>query len=161
MIPKADALRELEKHWTDLRSAVESVPEEELASPGVVDDWSVKDIVGHIAFWADRGAATLNASNTGNFESLTWGEGDNWVDQWNEREAKARKNTPYKEIRGEWLTAHEAARKALEAATDESLNAKYRQGTVLDYYAGDTYTHYKEHLDQIKDWLREMETTEK
>ena len=158
---QADAVRQLEKEWTALRSVVESVPQEEVSAPGVVDDWSVKDILGHIAFWADRGAITLNASNTGNFDNVKFGEGDNWVDEWNAREAKARKNKPYKEIRGEWLTAHEHARKALEDATDETLNAKYRKGTILAFYVGDTYEHYKEHHDQIKAWLREMETTEK
>jgi hypothetical protein len=160
-VSKADATRELERSWAELRSVIESVPDDEIAQPGVVDEWSVKDIVGHIAFWAERGAATLAASNAGNFDTLVFGKGDNWVDEWNAREFKARKDLPYSEIRGEWLKAHEAARLALEAATDETLNATFKQGTVAAYYVGDTYEHYKEHADQIRDWLHEMETTEK
>lgn len=161
MIAKADAVRELEHQWAELRSAIEAVPENEIEAPGVVDDWSVKDIMGHVAFWADRGAATLAASNAGNFEGLVWGEGENWVDQWNAREAEARKGKSFTDIRGEWVAAHEAARKALEGATDETLNAEFRQATVADYYVGDTYEHYKEHAEHVKAWLREMETTEK
>jgi hypothetical protein len=160
-VSKADATRELERSWAELRSVIESVPDDEIAQPGVVDEWSVKDIVGHIAFWADRGAATLRASNAGSLESLVWGEGDTWVDEWNAREFQARKDRPYAELRGEWLKAHEAARLALEAATDDTLNTPFRQGTVAAYYVGDTYEHYKEHAGQIKDWLHEMETTEK
>ena len=158
---KADAERALEREWAELRAAIESVPEEELVASGVVDEWSVKDIMGHIAFWAERGAATLQASNEGSFEGLTWGEGDSWVDEWNKRESEARKDKPFAEIRGEWLKAHEAARQALDSATDDTLNAPFRQGTVADYYVGDTIGHYKEHAEQIKAWLREMETTEK
>jgi hypothetical protein len=161
MTSKGDATRELERHWAALRSVGESVPDEEIAQPGVVEEWSVKDIVGHIAFWADRGAATLRASNTGSFEGLVWGEGETWVDDWNERESQARKDRPYAEIRGELLKAHEAARQALEAATNDTLNAPFRGNTVADFYIGDTYTHYKEHAEQIKAWLHEMETTEK
>jgi Mycothiol maleylpyruvate isomerase N-terminal domain len=161
MIAKDDATRELERHWAELRSVIESVPDEEIAQPGVVEEWSLKDIVGHIAFWADRGAATLRASNAGSFEGLVWGEGATWVDDWNERESQARKDRPYVEIRGEWLKAHEAARQALEAATDDTLNAPFRGHTVADFYIGDTYTHYEEHAEQIKTWLHEMETTEK
>jgi len=160
-VSKAEATRELERHWAELRSVIESVPDEEIAQPGVVDEWSVKDIVGHIAFWADRGAATLRASNAGSFEGLVWGEGETWVDDWNERESQVRKDKPYTEIRGEWLKAHEAARQALEGATDETLDAPFRGHTVADFYIGDTYTHYKEHAEQIKAWLHEMETTEK
>ena len=160
-VSKAEATRELERHWAELRSVIESVPDEEIAQPGVVDEWSVKDIVGHIAFWADRGAATLRASNAGSFEGLVWGEGETWVDDWNERESQVRKDKPYTEIRGEWLKAHEAARQALEAATDDTLNAPFRGHTVADFYIADTYTHYEEHAEQIKTWLHEMETTEK
>jgi hypothetical protein len=160
-VSKADATRELEKSWAGLRSVVESVPEEEMAQPGVVEEWSVKDIVGHIAFWAARGAATLTASNAGNFDTLVFGTGDNWVDEWNAREFQARKDLPYSNIRGEWIKAHEAARQALESATDKTLNAPFKQGTVVAYYAGDTYEHYTEHAIQIRDWLHEMETTEK
>lgn len=161
MIKKEDAVRELEKEWTGLRSAVESVPENELEVPGVVEEWSVKDILGHVAFWADRGAKTLAASNAGDMSTLVFGEGDGWVDQWNARELAARKNKPYNDIRGEWVTAHESARQALSAATDDTLNAPFRQATVAEYYAGDTYEHYKEHLEHIKSWLREQATTEK
>ncbi|HEY8766527.1 MAG TPA: DinB family protein [Dehalococcoidia bacterium] len=160
-VSKAEATRELERHWAELRSVIESVPDEEIAQPGVVEEWSVKDIVGHIAFWADRGAATLRASNAGSFEGLVWGEGETWVDDWNERESQVRKDKPYTEIRGEWLKAHEAARQALEGASDETLDAPFRGHTVADFYIGDTYTHYKEHAGQIKAWLHEMETTEK
>lgn len=161
MLSKADATRELERHWAELRSVIESVPDEEIAQPGVVEEWSVKDIVGHIAFWAERGAATLRASNAGSLEGLIWGEGETWVDDWNKRESQARKDKPCTEIRGEWLKAHESAREALEAATDDTLNAPFRGNTVADFYVGDTYTHYKEHAEQIKAWLHEMETTEK
>lgn len=161
MPSKDDATRELERHWAELRFVIESVPDEEIVQPGVIEEWSVKDIVGHIAFWADRGAATLRASNSGSLEGLIWGEGETWVDDWNVRESQARRDRPYTEIRGEWLKSHEAARQALEAATDETLNTPFRGHTVADFYIGDTYTHYKEHAEQINAWLHEMETTEK
>jgi hypothetical protein len=161
MIKQADAVRELERHWTDFRSAIEAVPDEEIEAPGVVDEWSVKDIVGHVAFWTERGATTLAASNAGNFEGLVWGEGEGWVDDWNARESQARKDKPFAEVRGELLEAHEVARRAIDAATDQTLNAPFRDATVADYYAGDTYGHYEEHAEHIKAWLREMETTEK
>ncbi len=83
------------------------------------------------------------------------------MDEWNTREFAARKDKPYAELRGEWIAAHEAARAALEAATDDTLNAAYGQGTIAAYYTGDTTEHYQEHAEQIRDWLHEMETTEK
>ena len=154
-------VRKLEQSWTQLRSVIESVPDEEVTAPGVVEDWSIKDVMGHIAYWDERAASTLRAAIAGDFSKLTKGEGPNWVDEWNKRECLARKDKTYKEVRGEWLTAHESARKALEDAPETALDMKFGQGKVLSYFEGDTYTHYDEHAAQIKAWLREMETTEK
>jgi hypothetical protein len=158
---KDTVVARLEKSWTNLRSVVESVPESELTAAGVVEDWSIKDIMGHVAFWDERAAITLRAVTAGKPQDIPKGEGDNWVDEWNKREYLARKDKSFKDIRGEWITSHENARNALSETTDDSLATKYGQGKVIDYFEGDTYTHYDEHADQIKAWLREMETTEK
>lgn len=158
---KADAIKKIEKSWTNLRSVIESVPESELAAAGVVEDWSIKDIMGHVAFWDERAALTLRAATAGKPQDIPKGEGPNWVDEWNQREYLARKDKSFKDIRGEWITSHENARNALAEATDESLATKFGQGKVISYFEGGTYTHYDEHAAQIKAWLLEMETTEK
>ena len=161
MTSKDDTIRELERSWTALRSVIESVPDAELTAAGVVDEWSIKDVMGHIAFWDARAALTLRAATAGKPQDIPKGEGDNWVDEWNEREYLARKDKSFKDIRGEWITSHENARNALDETPESVLHVQFGPGKVIDYFAGDTYTHYDEHADQIKSWLREMETTEK
>jgi uncharacterized protein (TIGR03083 family) len=158
---KDTAIQKLEKSWSQLRSVVESVPEEEVAAPGIVEEWSLKDLLGHMAFWSERAAVTVRAVDAGKPGDIPRGEGPNWVDEWNRREYLARKDKSFKDIRAEWITAHEHARKALEGTTDEALNQKFGQGKLIGYFEGDTWTHYDEHAEQIKTWLREMETTEK
>ena len=161
MTKKDETIREVERAWTSLRSVIESVPESELTAAGVVEDWSIKDIIGHVAFWDERAANTLIAAAAGRPQDLPKGEGPNWIDEWNQREYLARKGRSFKDVRGEWITAHENARKALADIEESALVAKFGQGKAVDYFAGDTYTHYDEHAAQIKAWLLEMETTEK
>lgn len=158
---KDTTTRELERAWTALRSLIESIPEDELTAAGVVGDWSIKDVMGHVAFWDERAALTLRAATAGKPHDIPKGEGPNWVDEWNEREYRARKDKSFKDIRGEWITAHENARSALAEVPEGLLDTQAGPAKVIDYFAGDTYTHYDEHLEQIKAWLREMETTEK
>ena len=158
---KADVERELERAWTEIRSAVESVPEDEIDQPGVVEGWSTKDLMGHMAFWSTRAAETLRAVSAGRTAELPQGQGDNWLNEWNNREYQARKDKPWKEVRGEWVSAHEEARKALAETSEEALFGPYKTGKLINWFEGDTYGHYAEHIEHIQTWLREQETTEK
>jgi hypothetical protein len=158
---KETVVKNMESSWTALRSVIESVPEEELEAAGVVEEWSVKDIVGHLAFWDWRAATTLRAATANDPDSIPRGEGDNWVDEWNEREYKARKDKPFGDVRGEWIKSHEDVRRALEDTPESALDKKYGPNKIISEFEWDTYTHYDQHAEQIKAWLREMETTEK
>ena len=158
---KADVERELERSWTAIRSAVESVPEDEIEAAGVVENWSTKDLMGHMAFWSSRAAITLRAMNAGRPEDIPASSGDNWLDEWNDREYRARKDRPWKDLRGEWVSSHEEARMALDETPEATLFGPYKTGKLINWFAGDTYEHYDEHLEHINAWLREMETTEK
>jgi hypothetical protein len=158
---KDTAIKNMERSWTVHRSVVESVPEEELTALGVVEAWSVKDIVGHIAFWDQRAATSLRAVTRNDMDGIPRGKGENWVDEWNEREYKARKDKPFTEVRSEWITAHENARIALAETSEATLDAKIGPNLVVDELGWDTWAHYEQHTEQIKAWLREMETTEK
>ena len=56
-IDKAEIERKLDAEWQALREAIESFSDEELEAPGAVEEWSVKDLLGHMAFWANKAAA--------------------------------------------------------------------------------------------------------
>ena len=58
-VDKAKTEAELHKAWDGIRRLVESLSERELTEPGVVDQWSVKDLLGHMAFWAEKSARDL------------------------------------------------------------------------------------------------------
>jgi hypothetical protein len=158
---KAEVEGQLERAWAEVRSAVESVPESEIEAKGIVEDWSAKDLMGHMAFWSNRAAITLRAMSAGRPEDIPQPSGENWLDEWNSREYQARKDKPWRDVRSEWIIAHEEARKALSETQEATLFAPYRTGKLINWFAADTYEHYAEHLEHIKAWLREMETTEK
>jgi hypothetical protein len=44
-------LDRLEAAWAALTDAYAGVPESTLTEPGVVDDWSVKDVLAHVTTW--------------------------------------------------------------------------------------------------------------
>jgi len=157
---KAQVERELDRAWGELMKLVEATPEDACTQAGVVEDWSLKDLLGHIAFWSQRAAETLRCATAGRLSDVPIGRGANWVDEWNAKAYAERKDLPFTQVRAEWMRNHEDATKALDATPPEKLDEKLRDNPVLQYFAGDTYEHYREHAEHIKAWLQQVETTE-
>ncbi len=157
---KADVERELVEAWQALASAVDSFSDAELEQPGVVEAWSVKDLLGHIAFWAQRAAHNLQAVAAGRVDDIVTLESEKAVDEWNEREWRQRLDLPLSAVREEWLESFQGAMKALAACPSNKLEEEVKGNTALKSFALDTYEHYREHLAHLNVWRREVETTE-
>jgi hypothetical protein len=160
MTSRADVLRSLDHSWDELRAVIDSMSEPEMVEQGVVDDWSVKDLLGHMAFWADRAANTLTEVKAGRGDQVPGTESQEETDEWNAREAAARKDKTLPQLRKEWERAHAEARAALQKFPDDELDQPFKDHTVVFSFGADTFAHYQEHASQIKHWLQQMETTE-
>ncbi len=159
-IAKADVERELLDAWEALGSAVDSFSDMELEQPGVVESWSIKDLLGHIAFWAQQAAENLQLIAAGRADEVRRPSDEKATDEWNERERRVRKERPLSDVREEWLDSFQGAMQALAALPFEKLEEKLKGYTALKLFAEDTYEHYKEHLAHLPAWRRELETTE-
>ena len=159
-VAKADVERGLLEAWEALASAVDSFSDMELGQPGVVESWSIKDLLGHIAFWADKAAADLRHIAGGRPQDVQVPGSEKATDEWNEREQKARQGKSLADVREEWLQSFQTAMAAMADFPAERLRENVKGATVLARFAGDTYEHYREHLEQLVAWRRELETTE-
>ena len=159
-VDKAQILRGLDDAWGDIKSLVDSIPEQEKLQEGVVEEWSVKDLLGHMAFWANKASDDLKALSSGTEGEIEAPGGDEVVAEWNAREAAARKDKPLEELRREWLQSFAAARTAFEVAPPEKLEMEVQGWPQLSRFLGDTTIHYREHEHHIRTWLKQLETTE-
>ena len=157
---KADIEREMLNAWETLGSLVDSFSDEEMEQPGVVDGWTAKDLLGHIAFWANKAASDLASVAAGKPEDVETPGSEKTVDEWNERERRARDGKSLTDIREEWLQSFQTAMEALAAFPAERLNENVKGLTVLARFAADTYEHYREHVEHLSAWRRDLETTE-
>lgn len=159
-VDKAQLESALEAAWKDLVSVVEAVPETEMEVPGVVEEWSVKDLLGHITFWAEKGAADLDLLAQGRADDIETPGGDKGVDAWNAREFDARKGMSLEEVRERWLKSFDLAAEALRRVPAEALDTEVQGWAQWKRFAGDTHIHYREHAEHIRAWQRALETTE-
>jgi len=167
-VDKAAIERQLEEGWEAIRGVVGSLSDSEILQPGVVEEWSVKDLLGHMAFWAHKAAGDLELARSGRANEIEvpfipnaeGSGGQNVTDDWNARESAARKGKSPEAVKQEWKDSFEAARAALRATPAEVFDQEVQGWSMLVRFREDTYNHHKEHAEQIRAWKKEIETTE-
>ena len=158
---KPHVLERLEAEWRAFSDLLDSIPDSEMNWPGVVDQWCLKELLGHINFWAEKCARDVRASAGGKLDQIELPVGGQpMVDEWNAREAAHGKAMSPAELRAALQASFEAARCAVEESPEEALAPVLNGWSVGVRFAEDTYRHYREHAEQIRAWQRQMETTE-
>jgi hypothetical protein len=120
--------------------------------PGVMEDWSVHDIVFHLAVWCEHGAEALALATAGRGDEFAYSSGD--TDAMNARFlAEGRTVSPAEALRRE--EAAFAAFRAGIAGLDPSL-VSHRLGngdTVEEVIVYDGPEHYDEHAEHLRAWF--------
>jgi len=157
---KQHVLSRMDEEWPKFRSLMESVADEDWDIPGVTDDWCLKEMIGHVNFWAKKAETDITLAAQGKASQIKTPGGQENVDKWNAREAAKGKALSPSELRLLVEKSHKAARAALEVAPEAALAIEVNGWSVGVRFAEDTYRHYREHSEQITNWQRELETTE-
>ena len=135
---------------------MEGLKEAQMLEPGVVEGWSVKDLLGHMAFWAQEAAKNSELAKAGRERQIRRPGNPKATDRWNAREQRRRAGRSLAEVRREAEEAHRRALLALADLPEEKLELNLDGGTFLELYAVDTYDHYREHIDHILAWRKRL-----
>ena len=131
--------RLIDESWEQLQRELAAIPPDRLEEPGAVGEWSVKDLMAHLAVWDDVAASKAQRHLTGEqfpeSEQLTWQE-------LNDREHAARAGWSVEQARREMEAAHARMLEALSRAPD----------LEPEFWQDDTYGHYIEHLGDLRQW---------
>lgn len=146
LLEELDAAREAFLH------ALEEVDADLVTTPGVMEDWSVRDIVVHVAAWAEHGAAALELAATGRGDEFAYDTSQ--TDAMNERiGAEAASISPSAALRRE-DAAFARLRAALAALDPALLGHVLGNGdTVEAVIRYDGAGHYAEHTEHVRAWF--------
>ena len=138
------AIERVEASWANLVEAIEGIPEERIDEPGVAGEWSVKDVLGHLAYWDGEAIEGVERSLNGDSES-SGDDGDDF-EVTNQREQAVRSGRSVAKARQELFGTH------------DRLLAALRQHPTIDpnEIAGDTFEHYDEHAADIRAWRQRL-----
>ncbi len=114
--------------------------------------WSLHDVIAHIAAWQDGFAHALELMARGERPVIPGSQGDDF-DAFNAASTEARKDHDWEQLMAELSTArerHEAAVRGLSTLPPERLAPGKTAHTLTD-----EAEHDREHIDAILEWRRE------
>jgi hypothetical protein len=140
-------LKRLEKAWAAIKESYAGLSDSQLTEPGVMDNWSVKDILAHVTTWEEEALKYLPLILTGGKPPRYSQYGG--IDAFNARMAEQKRGLALSEVQRQ---LHETHRRLLD----------YIQSVPEEYFAQetgfrhrlrlDTYSHYPEHAKAIREW---------
>ncbi len=145
-------LGEMDAAHDDFLDALGAVDAELVTVPGVMEDWSVRDLVVHVAAWSEHGAAAIELATSG--RGAEFGYSKAQTDAMNERiHAEARTTTPAAALARE-ERAFADFRDRVAALPAEALPTVLGNGdTVEAVIRYDGPDHYAEHTAHLRAWF--------
>lgn len=147
----AEDKQELLQHYrqmrADLLAAIDGLSEAQLSEPSL-DSWSVKDHLGHLAFWDELRASEVERISAGH-ESV-WRMRPGQDGTFSEIAHEMRRNLSLDQIRWELDATRRRLLAAIEAAPDRALEASLYGEAAL------RSTHEAQHTGWIKRWRIEQ-----
>ncbi|MFQ5435714.1 MAG: ClbS/DfsB family four-helix bundle protein [Anaerolineae bacterium] len=156
---KTELMTRVQTSWARWKAVLAPVPMGRYLKPGVEADWTLKDIVAHIAGWENLMADWLEAVMRDE-TPVGWPNSNEAVDDINARLYAENKDKLLADVMVMAARAHERAVSAVTAVPEANLFAKdkyaWREGLPLwGLVGGNMFWHYEEHMEAVQAWLGE------
>ena len=144
----AKLLDQLNKARNEFVASYEGLTEEQMLEPGVVDDWSVRDLVAHVTWWDEESIKhlpeVLDGRRVPKYSDLYGG-----IDAFNAKNTDERKALSLADVLRLFDERHDQLVTYIRSVPPDQLggDSRFRRRLRLD-----TYGHYPEHTAQIRAW---------
>ena len=152
MADRSTLLRDLEMSRETFQDVLADVEAALVTVPGVVGDWSVRDIVHHLAKWCEHASEAIDLAREGRAGDFAYSTND--TDAMNERfVAEARGVSPADALAVE-EAAYEGFRNRVAELDEALLGLRLGNGdSVAQVIVYDGPEHYAEHTEHLRAWF--------
>lgn len=137
-LPVTGLIQQIDAAWSEWLAVLAAVPSDRIEERGVCEEWSVKDLLGHVAFWDRQVVDDIDG-----YEAMRPPLQNPWND-WNAADAARQAGKNVTSLRAEMLEAHRAMLDRLSKL--ESVDS--------EMVGVDTWEHYAEHTAHVRAWLQ-------
>jgi uncharacterized protein (TIGR03083 family) len=138
-------LANLAERYTELDDLIAQLSEEQLAFPGVTEEWSVRDMLAHLTWWQQWALARMHGESSRIHKEP--GESDEMFWQRVNAVAIAEvRGEPTSKVLADFRASHQQMMQMISVLTDAQLANEKLIGNII----GITYEHYEEHLPMLR-----------
>ena len=154
---KRELLDAIRKERAAFEAALAGLTPEQMTAPGVMEAWSVKDILGHVAMWESRLVTILYSIERDVIPKMLHGQTE--VDKVNAESFAEQRERPLDRVLADFHAVHVQLLKRLDTLKEGDLSDSKRfpwmESEPLEkLVAGDTFEHYAEHRPAIEAWRK-------
>src|SRR5947207_1452412 len=144
---KQQVFQKLEQAWTALKESYASLSDAQLMEPGVMDEWSVKDILAHMITWEEEALKYLPLILTGGRPPRYIQSGG--IDALNAQMAEQKRGLALSDVQRQLDETHRRLLDYIRSVPEEHFarETRFRHRLRLD-----TYSHYPQHAKAIRQW---------
>jgi uncharacterized protein (TIGR03083 family) len=141
-------LRQLDKAWTAFNASYAGLSDAQLTEPGVMDGWSVKDILAHVTTWEEEALKYLPLIAAGGrpprYSTLYGG-----IDAFNAQMTAQKQGLSLADVLRQLDETHQRLVAYIHGAPEAlfTQETRFRRRLRLD-----TYSHYPIHTKAIRAW---------
>ena len=157
---KNEMLAQIRETRANLQAVLDTLSNEQITTPNVQGEWSVKDMLAHISAWERLAMDRLDAGFNNREPGYNRIQNDADVDEFNASVYDRNKGRPLFEVWAEFDASHKAFLKVIEALDEETFagNIPAAWGQDIEVWkliGANTCWHYPEHSEAIEAWLEE------
>ena len=147
---KREFLERMRAARADFNEAISGLTEDQITGNIVAGEWTVKDIVAHLAAWQMEALRAIEQAERGEESGPLIDES---VDEWNQRRVEERRRLPLVDVIQEFTESHDELLAALERWPEDTVPlgpAGWDEDCRLWWLT----EHDREHLDAIQAYRR-------
>jgi hypothetical protein len=157
---KQEILNRIRTERRRLEQNLERLSDEQMLAPGVVGDWSVKDLLAHLADWEQRFLGWYEAGLRGEVPEtpapgLRWSE----LDVLNQQIYERHRDRSLSDVRNEFHASYQQITETVRQMPEEAMFEPRRyewlgESNLVTYILANTANHYRWAKGQLRAWLR-------
>ncbi|MFN2484492.1 MAG: hypothetical protein ABR509_06095 [Candidatus Limnocylindria bacterium] len=142
---------ELEDARREFVAALTHVDPALVTAPGLLGEWSARELVAHMGYWCGHGAEALHLASQGRLAEFVDENFD--VDARNATVARVARETDYGTVRAREEAAYAAFLGQLGALEPALLEARAPYGASIEEIVRENGSeHYREHTTHLREW---------
>ena len=144
---KDQLLKKLEDAWAEIKESYAGLSDTQLLEPGVMGEWSVKDMLAHVTTWEEEALKYLPLILSGGKPPRYTRFGG--IDGFNAQMAEQKREMALPDVLRQLEETHRRLLDYLHSVPDEHFTREtpFRHRLRLD-----TYSHYPLHARAIQEW---------